>query len=306
MRDNYSVGFIIEFNRESNKIGCFVMETGKSDWIRPEHLKKLSVTDSESYDTNEKLSLIRELYFVKDNEGRLDSARIDTSPGAEVMYQQKTYNVVSVDGPRVVIENDEGSMLVDQASLQAGRQTIAKTPNTTPGYDNRFLTTGSFVWLPITAKESALYPKAEVCLAVISYFNGQDAICYKTYDGSNVEISKWRLQEVDPEIVNILAKNRKYAKFRVKAGEANSNIVDFACPKFEGLNFGDIAGYDIKYVEREEPTVTGGGAEGLVLPGNPLIVRTHAPFDPKDSSGSILMVGLGLAAAAALVILMTR
>jgi hypothetical protein len=172
--------------------------------------------------------------------------------------------------------------------------------------------TGSYIWIPASAKNVESYPGAEVCLCVVGYFHGPNCVCYQVFNGVEIQTPEWRIQQVAPKLVNFLSKIKAFQKFRKSAAESNVNVTTWAVgTPFIDLCFGQVEGFEIHYVPRKEPKILEATSESKVLPTAGLIVNASQTVgggfgesggeskDPKDNTNS-LYFAIGLVGACAL------
>jgi hypothetical protein len=166
------------------------------------------------------------------------------------------------------------------------------------------------VWLPANADDKIIYPGCQVSLAVVSYFQAELVICYKVYNGIEVQIGEWRVQQCDPRLQNLFGAMREFQKFRLSACQSNVNVREKAVgTKYSSLCFGDIEGFPrVHYVWKQKKGTLIGDIEHEVevlpsAPGTQLVssgVRVddlEEEEDKKEKSGELLLTSLGTLAA---------
>jgi hypothetical protein len=299
-REDYSVGFYLVKGDILDRHMVFVYEAKKVMEIKSENLRLMSESMAAKYDANIQYTLVRDIFIMKESDAMnatMDST-VACQPGSEVVYKYNFYAVVECSGSELLIADSDGRRKkVDMGDVTRGRTLTSTTyhmtqdgPAVTNGFNVKPLSAGDYCWLPSTADEKIIYPGCEVSLAVISYFQGQLCICFKVYNGHEVQINESRIIAVDPRLQNFFAKIREFQKFRQSATQSNSNVLEKAVgKKYVSITFGDIEGFPRILYEITDPgeTVEGTG-ESEIYPraDNALVLASQTDGELQDESDS--------------------
>ena len=119
---------------DTSKLSVFNMDLGRTQEVDAKAVRPAGTEVAKKVDGDEKLSLIRELYFYKSKAYEFNKKQPDAiMPGREVDYNDKDYTLIETNGINALLEDDKGNTeVVDFKLVSRGKG------KSTPGQQSAF------------------------------------------------------------------------------------------------------------------------------------------------------------------------
>ena len=254
-----SIGFFLgPGEQDRNMVTVFNMKLGRADEVKRKNVMPCTQDQSELFDSDEKLSELREAFFLKSEGVKLD---IDapTDPGAEVFYKGERANIVAAEGGEATIETPDGYQeTVSLGELTPGRtdhnvsynytdegQTPVGGPETdafiTDGQDDGLIHRGLWFWAKPSERALHAFPSCKRELACIFMLNRGQIHAYSAYDGWEMLLDKTEIVPCNLRFAETLEGAMVFVKFKALALEGvdmGSKAVGINYPAFTTLTLG--------------------------------------------------------------------
>ena len=128
-------GFYVGAGHDPNKVNVFNMDTGKAEHVCIQRIRDAPANLQEKADSDENLSVLRELYFYKMQGDEFQKAHPKDAifPGRQVEYNGTDYTLIQRNDASALLEDEHGNtQVVDVDKLRRG---VGKS---TPGHTDDF------------------------------------------------------------------------------------------------------------------------------------------------------------------------
>ena len=304
-----SIGFFLGPGEEDrNRVTVFNMKKGTTDEVDRRNVMPCSQEQSEKFDSDIKLSELREAFFLKAEGVKLD---IDapTDPGAEVFYKGERANIVVAEGHEATIETPDGyQQSVSMDELTPGRtdhnisynyndegQTPVGGPETgafvTDGQDAGLIHRGLWFWTIPSGRAREAFPSCQRELACISMLDRGQIHAYSAYDGTHMVLDKSRIEPCNLRFAETLEGAMVFVKFKALALEGvdmGSKAVGINYPAFTTITLG-ITSENTAREGYKEPKLENPGFWG-VNPTKKLREEHKAQFGFEGDRGKSVLI----------------
>ena len=233
-REDYSLGFFMSKSNLPGESMIFVFEHKATDSVRDTHIEPATASQKKKYDASFEYAGFREIFLQKEELGSLiDNVKTPLEPGTEVVYDDKIFHIVSGNFEKSIIQDMSGkNIMVDVRDLSPGRHKTTGVyiyeKNLQREYFNPdFFKSADFVWLPVDTQNKLTCPDAERILSVISYFYGNEAVCYECFNGRERNVRKSELQALSDEYFEFVNRFKQFKLFQSEAIQNSTLIVNF-------------------------------------------------------------------------------
>ena len=218
--DDYHVGFYVSAGGEPGTVTVFDILTGLVEQHVVSDVRLLPTVQRVALDQDEYVSKVREPYFTKKDHVMFE-CEVSCDPGTEVILNDTLYNIVSCDGDRALIEDQDGNReSVGMAVLSRSRQErVGKAhiyKEGKPVENTGFVTTGDgfgagdWVWYKY---DTSWY------LGVVHIINGEDIVCYLAPTGLRQVAYQGQLRVATREDCDVFQRIRNFMLFKLAAVE---------------------------------------------------------------------------------------
>ena len=184
-------------------------------------VRKLPVARRVALDNDPFASKVRELYFTKTDNVKLD-CEVSCDPGTEVLYKRKLFHIVKCDGDVGLIEAEDGSReIVPMAGLERSRQdragyTVWRYKNGEAPENNSFVVTpdgfgtGDWVWVQRDADWE---------LGMVHIISGDRAVVYMCQSGFRLLVPIPEIRVAERDVTDLYNRINDFVRFKVAAIE---------------------------------------------------------------------------------------
>jgi len=231
-----SIGFIIEPSVDASNCMVFNFEHGDFAQYPKQKVRMMEESRAKALDTNENLHAIRVLVMAKEHVAQRLACDIPCDPGEEVIYNEKSYHVVTCDGTNVRIENNYGGLNVEMKDVTRGRVEHTNSWNyggsgLSSGFDQNIeakLYKGQWVWSPARGDIKKVLPDCKKELGVVRIINGTVVDGYYAIDGIRMRVLETQITPVYHERQEWLNSHKDFIAFRAAAVVGEHNVRTYA------------------------------------------------------------------------------
>ena len=225
--EDFHVGFYVSPGNAFGTVTVFDLLTGDTVEHFMVKVRKLPVARRVALDNDPFASKVRELYFVKTDNVKLD-CEVSCEPGTEVLYKRKLYHIVKCDGDVGLIEAEDGSReIVPMAGLERSRQeragyTVWRYKNGEAPENNSFVVTpdgfgtGDWVWVQRDADWE---------LGMVHIISGDKAVVYMTQSGFRLLVPIGEIRVALRDVTDLYNRINDFVRCKVAAIEGRGSDV---------------------------------------------------------------------------------
>jgi len=160
----YVPGFYVQHVQDTNVSIVYAFDKEEPMQVAYSHVRKASAEDSLAFEENEGMTMIRELYFLRENKDNIKYCKFQR--GDEVIVEGEPYSVVSAEVDRLVIQDPDGNQLT--VAPQAATKGESSHWRPIEPFRNAEFTfsQGDFAYRQITAQDETPW-KANAILCVV-------------------------------------------------------------------------------------------------------------------------------------------
>jgi hypothetical protein len=220
----YSTGFYVNHVTNTNDSVVYCYDVEEPQVVHYKKIREASLQDKKSFDANTSMTLIRELFFLRENRDNLQYAKFQV--GDEVIYGGRPYSCTTATAETITLKDTRGNLIdVDPQACTKG--SADKWVPIQPGMfaTAQFtLSIGELVYRPISTGDATAGAKSKGILTCIQELNGETACCVDAWTGEYVKLDPMTLVKPPIPVRRLLDSHDSFHTFKrhVMTGTAAS------------------------------------------------------------------------------------
>ena len=294
----FSPGFYISHVASSNESLVYCYDVENPEIVSYTKIREADLEDRFDFDRNKGMTLIREMYFLRENRDNLKYSKFQV--GDEVLFDGRAFSCYKATAETITLQDTNGNLI--DADPQAC--TKGETDHWTPIAPGMFRTAeftfsiGDFAYREITIGDQSAGPQSTGILTCIKSLNGDTATCVDAWGGGDaIAVDANRLVK-PPMVIRRLIDGRDDSfhtfKRSVLKGYATNGVVRST------TNTGICYGFDqtLEFPKEQFIRTTVPQAVATVQKAT-IMVKDPGPETPVvkgDNIGTIMWVVMGAGA----------
>ena len=210
----YSTGFYVNQVTNTNDAVVYCYDIEEPQVVHYKKIREASAEDKRSFDASQSMTLIRELFFLREDRDNLQYAKFQI--GDEVIYEGKAYSCYNATADTITLKDTRGNLTdVDPQACTKG--SADKWVPIQPGMfatAQYTLSIGELVYRPISTGDATAGAKSRGILTCIQELNGETACCVDAWTGEYVKADPMTLVKPPIPVRRLLESHESFHTFK--------------------------------------------------------------------------------------------
>lgn len=220
----YTPGFYVNQIRHTDTSVVYCYDVEEPCVVHYKKIREATAEDKKAFDGNTSMTLIRELFFLRENKDNLQYAKFQV--GEEVIFDGKPYSCTAATADTITLKDTRGNLIdVDPQACTKGAADhwvpIQPGMFATAQYT---LSLGELVYRPISTGD-ATTKRAQGVLTCIKELVGETATCVDAWTGEPVQTDPMTLVKPPLPVRRLLENHESFRTFKRRIMEDSTATV---------------------------------------------------------------------------------
>ena len=276
----YTAGFYVNQVSDTNDSIVYCYDTEEPQLIHYTKIREARAEDKKAFDSNESMTLIRELFFLRENRDNIQYAKFQI--GDEVIYQGEPYSCLKATGDTITLQDSNGNLIdVDPQACTKGETDHWRKMEPTMFATARFtLSLGELAYRPIVLGDKTTGPDAQGILTCIKELTGDSVVCVDAWTGDYVKVDAMALVKPPIPVRRLLEGYPSFHTFKRHVLSGTKASVNHDSATVKSICYGEGQTLDFPaatHVRTELPTDTKMVQKETIVAQKPSVQETNPP-----------------------------